>query len=441
MEPARLQTEIKQNERNRTRWVLTWVLLVLAGAYFLARGPFRYSMSTSWNDLTQYYASSRLWLRGQNFAKPTNFVALWRDEVGGILGADTMRTHIAPPPGALVLFAPIGALPWWAARVVWLAVLVGAFLLAVWALIRTAGFRLNEPRTIAFIAGCLALAPFHTGIAGANQTVLVVAFCAAGIWAASQARDLLAGVLFGAACSLKPHIAAFLVLYYLVRGRWRLFFTSVAFTLFLVSVAAGWMQINGVDWSHDYFNNIRFGSTRNTIDDFTSANPIRFMLINLQVPFYSFTRNAKSSNLLALGIGLLLISVWMVLVLRTRKQTIQLLPLAAIAVIGLLPLYHRFYDASVLAIVLCWCVTWPAGQLRLVAKGALLLMAAFLIPGTAVLQQAATHGHVPNSWINSWWWDRVVMPHQTWLLLLLSLLLLYGMALQALGANHQPTVL
>jgi len=441
MEPASLPTPTKQNEKGRTVWILSWILLLLASADFVVRGPLRYSMGTLWNDLTQYYAASRLWLRGQNFAKPENFVALWHNEVGGLLSANTTRTHIAPPPGALVLFAPIGALPWGVAKVTWLAVLIGGFLATVWALVRTAGFRFNEPRTIAFIAGCLALAPFHTGIAGANQTVLVVAFCAGGIRTASERRDLLAGVLFGAACSLKPHIAAFLVFYYLVRGRWRLFLSAVAFTLLLVVLAVGWMQWNGVDWSQDYFNNIRFGSAHNTIDDFTSANPIRFMLINLQVPLYSFVHNANSANLLAMGIGLVLISTWTVLVLRMRAQTSDLLPLATIAVIGMLPLYHRFYDASVLAIVLCWCVARPSEQLRNIANGALVLMAAFLIPGTAVLQQAARTEHIPNAWINSWWWDRLVMPHQTWLLLLLSLLLLYGMAIQARDTNHQQPVL
>jgi len=165
------------------------------------------------------------------------------------------------------------------------------------------------------------------------------------------------------------------------------------------------------------------------------------MLINLQVPFYSFVHDAKSANLLAMGIGLVLISIWTVLVLRTRAQSSDLLPLATIAVIGMLPLYHRFYDASVLAIVLCWCVSRPSEQLRSVVNGALVLMAAFLIPGTAILQQAAGTGHIPTAWINSWWWDRLVMPHQTWLLLLLSLLLLYGMKMQARDANHQQPVL
>ncbi len=414
--------------------VVLWILLLAAGAEFIVRAPLRYLHPTNWSDLTQYYASSRIWLRGQNFADPENFAALWHNEVGETLSAGTARMHIAPPPGALVLFAPIAALSWPAAKLVWLAVLLAAFAVTVWSLLETVGFAPREPRTIAFIAGCLALAPFHTGIASANQTIMVVGFCAAGIWAASTERDLIAGLLFGAACSLKPHIGAFLVLYYLLQRRWRLVLTAIVFTVALAGVAVTRMQFAGVSWLPDYVNNIKFGAARNTIDDFTSANPIRFMLINSQVIFYSFTRSARSANLLAFSLGTLLILGWTVLVLRNRRRDSDLLALATVAVIGLLPVYHRLYDASILAIPLCWCLSrWNNirwNNIKTVEKVALFLMAPFLVPGTAMLQQAARQGTIPHAWTQAWWWDRLLMPHQTWLLLLLSVVLLYAMAKQ-----------
>jgi hypothetical protein len=411
----------------RNLGVLLWIVLLAAATEFIVRGPVRYLRPTNWSDLAQNYAASRLWLRGQNFANPENFVALWRDEVGATLGANTLRVHLAPLPGALVLIAPIAVFPWPVAKLVWLAVLLTAFGLTVYALMKTARFRFAEPRSLAFIAGCLALAPFHTGIGTENQTIVVIGLCALGIWTASGRHDVAAGLLFGAACSLKPHIGSFLVLYYLVQRRWRLFATALGLTAVLAVVGILWMQICGVSWAHDYFHNMKVLATENQFDDFTSWNPIRFMLINLQVPLYSFTGNAKSSNVLALSIGVLLISVWIYLILKRRAARSELLALAAIGVIGLLPVYHRFYDASILAIPLCWCITEISGNLKNVSRVALLLMAPFLVPGTAVLQQLAIEGRIPTSWIHSWWWDRVVMPHQTWLLLLLSLVLLYGL--------------
>ena len=411
---------------HNNRRIVLGILLVLAAAEFVVRGPLRFLHTTNWNDLAQYYATSRLWLHGQNFADADKFAALWRDEAGVTLSSNTARMHIAPPPGALVLFAPIAALPWRVANLVWLAVLLAGFAVTVGSLLRIAGFSLTEPRALAFMAACLALAPFHTGIASGNQTIVVVGLCALGICAAGAERDIVAGLSFGAACSLKPHIAAFLLLYYLLQRRWRLLATAVTFAVVLVLMAAARMQFAGVSWLPDYLNNIRFSAAKNRIDDFTTANPIRFMLINLQVPFYSFTHSAMTANLLAFSMGAVLILVWIILVVRNRSQPPELLSLATIAVIGLLPLYHRLYDASVLAIPLCWCVTRPK-NLAHIANAALLLMAPFLVPGAAVLQQAVRSGRIAEAWAKSWWWDRLLMPHQTWLLLSLSLVLLYGL--------------
>jgi hypothetical protein len=412
--------------------VVLYIFLILAATEFVVRVPVRYLQPTNWSDLAQNYAASRIWLRGQNFADPQNFVALWRDEVHSTLDVNSGRVHLAPPPGSLVLYAPIGMLPWPAAKLVWFLVLLASFTLTVWALIKTAQLHIADPRTLAFIAGCLALAPFHTGIAAENQTILVVALCALGIYAASRDRDVAAGLLFGAACSLKPHIGTFIVLYYLIQRRWRLFATAVGFTAVLVLIAIGWMQISGVAWASDYFHNIKVLTVENRIDDFTSANPIRFLLINLQVPFYSFTRQATSANLLALVTGAVLICVWMYLVLRVgslRRRDFELLSLAAIAIIGLLPVYHRLYDASLLAIPLCWCLSRPPGRSRSVSTAALILMLPFALPTTAILQQLVMSHRISDSLVQSWAWERIIMPHESYLLLALAIVLLRGIAL------------
>lgn len=422
---------------SRLKQVILWSLVLLAATEFVVRGPVRYFQSTGWNDISQYYTASRLWLHGRDFADGQTLANMWHDQSGEVMSANTVRARIAPPPGALVLFAPFGALSWRAAVILWLIVLLASFAVTVWSLAGVSGLSSRDPRTVAFLAGCLALAPFHTGFASGNQTIFVIGLCSLGIWAASTNCDMLAGVLFGTACSLKPHIGAFLVLYYLVQRRWRLFATAVTFTAVLALLAIAWMQFAGVPWFSDYVSNIHFGADRNTIDDFTSANPIRFMLINLQVPFYSFTHNARLSNSLAISLGSALILIWIILVLRQKRSDDDLLPLSAIAVIGILPLYHRLYDATLLAIPLCWCLTRPA-NLKKTANIALLLMAPFLLPGAAALQQAAGEGRVPPTWANSWWWERIVMPHQTWLLLILSFVLLYSMVRHD---TDQPVIL
>lgn len=412
--------------------IILWILLFLAGAEFVVRGPVRYLREpTNWNDLSQNYTASRLWLKGQSPSDPRNFVALWKQQGRSRLELTDIRTHLAPMLGGLVVMAPVAALPWKVAKILWLAILLIAFAATVWALAQVGDFRWDELRTLAFIASCLVLAPFHTGLASGNATVLVIGACAVAIWAARLRHDVAAGLLFAIACSLKPQIGAFLVLYYLVRRRWQLFFTAVASTLGLILFAALYLWLWGASWLQDYLHNARGFVTANHIDDFSSANPIRFTLINLQVPFFAITGHSSSANLLAFAAGGLLVCAWIYWIVRGDEHPPELLSLGAVSIIALLPVYHRFYDAGLLVVPLCWCITEIVGRPRTTVKIALLLMTPFLVPGTAFLQQLALHGRIPDAVKDSWWWDRVVMPHETWTLLLLSLVLLYEITLAA----------
>ena len=407
--------------------ILLWVFVLLSAAEFVVRGPVRFlSGPSNWNDLSQNYTASKLWLQGQSPADPQNFVALWKQEGRSRLDLTDIRTHLAPPLAGLVVMAPIAAFPWKVARILWLTVLLMAFAGTVWALVLASEFRHDEFRTLAFIAACLALAPFHTGIATGNTTILVVGLCAVAIWAASGRQDVAAGVLFGIACGLKPQLGAFLVLYYLVRRRWQLFVTAVTTTTGLTLVAALYLWFRGAPWVQDYLHNARGFVTANIIDDFSTANPGRFALVNLQVPFFSFTGSSLSANLLSLTVGAIMLVAWFYWVAKGSDQEPELLSLGTISIIGLLPVYHRFYDAALLVVPLCWCMAKSFGRPKTVARIALLLMTPFLFPGTAFLQQLANHGKLAEVPSHSWWWYDIVMPHETWALLLLCLVLIYG---------------
>jgi len=323
--------------------------------------------------------------------------------------------------------APVAAFPWNVAKMIWVIILLISFAMTVWALVPGGEFHWSEPRDQIFVAACLALAPFHTGFASGNSTILVIGMCALAIRATQNRRDIAAGILFGLACTLKPHIGAPLVLYYLLRRRWSMFLTALGSTLAMATVAVLRLQLLGVSWTRDYLHNAQGFVTANQIDDFSSLNPGRFMLINLQVPFFSITGHRSSANLLAWAVGGFLLCIWLFLVVRSRNRETELLALSAVSIIGLLPVYHRFYDAGFLVIPLCWCMTRPMGQAKNGIKLTLLLMSPFLLPGSAFLQQLSLHGRVSDAVIRSWWWNCIVMPHETWALLLLSLVLLYEM--------------
>jgi hypothetical protein len=432
------ETQLQPDQRSSSKnlRVMLWILIVCAGAEFIVRGPLRFlQIPGEWNDLSQNYAASKLWLKGLSPADPKNFVALWKQESGSHLDLTDVRTHLAPPLGGLVVMAPVAAFPIRIAKIIWIALLIISFVATVWAMMRTGGLRWGELRTLAFVAACLALAPFQTGLASGNTTVLVIGLCALAIWAATRGSDVTAGILFGVACSLKPQIGAFLVLYYLLRQRWRMFLTAIATTIGLIFVAALHLSVHGTSWIQDYLHNAKGFVNANPIDDFSAANPARFALINLQVPFFSITGQSLSANWLAFAVTALLLCIWSYWVIKARERCSELLCLSAVSVVALLPVYHRFYDAALLVVPLCWCVTTAVTttvttnnkRSKPLVNISLLLMTSFLFPGAAFLQGLVVNDRIPIAVTQSWWWNCIVMPHETWALLLLSMVLLFAM--------------
>jgi hypothetical protein len=53
---------------------------------------------------------------------------------------------------------------------------------------------------------------------------------------------------------------------------------------------------------------------------------------------------------------MLLAAFYIVLLARLRNAEDQLLPLAALAVLTLLPVYHKAYDATLLVLALAWAL-------------------------------------------------------------------------------------
>jgi hypothetical protein len=122
----------------------------------------------------------------------------------------------------------------------------------------------------------------------------------------------------------------------------------------------------------------------------------------------------------------------LLLLRRRAASNNELLELGALTVLSLLPVYHRMYDASLLIFPLAWSLAALPGSQNKLAKGTLLLILVFLVPGGSALEQLQLSSHLVTLQ-HSWWWAHIVMPHQVWALLFLSALLL--MAMRTSAAN------
>ena len=401
----------------------------------MLRGPIRFARAGNFNDFISPYIQTRAWMKGMDPYSPWNLVALWPREAEQFTflrtdladGSLVLKRGIptAYPPTSFVLLAPVAWLPWKVAHPVWLGISLLGFGLTVWALISLMDFQWQEKRTYLFVALALALAPFHTGLAAGSIVIVTVGLCALAVWAMQQQWNVAAGVLFGVGIGLKPQIGLPFLVYYLLRRRWGAVTASLTVVAILTATAVLHLAMNHTPWfdSYRYDNGTLFA--RGSLGDFTESNPLRFSLINLQVLLYTFVPDRSGANVAALAIAGALGLLW-VLLLRRADRKDELLDLSGLIVLSLLPVYHRLYDASLLIFPLAWSLAALPGSRKGLAKGTLLLILVFVAPGGSALEHLQ-HTSYLAALRRSWGWTHVVMPHQVWTLLFMSLLLLLAM--------------
>lgn len=426
----------KENIRWNLYSILILGLLLLAGAEFLLRGPVRFVRSSNFNDFISPYIQTRTWMKGEDPYSPAKIVALWPSDMEQYSfskkdladGSLVLKRGIptAYPPTAFMLLATIAWLPWTLAYRVWLGISILAFGLTVLALLLLLGFQRYEKRTYVFLTLALALAPFHTGLATGSIVIVVVGLCAVAVLAADRRRNIVAGILLAIAAALKPQIGLLFFPYYLLTRRWRVVAAGAILLAIVAAIAVLRLGINHTPWVENYLadNRILFGN--GSLGDFTQSNPDRFSLVDLQVLVYTFLPDRAWTNLLSFAIAGGLGFLWLLLLRRCAESKSELLALATLMVLSLLPVYHRFYDASLLIFPLAWSLASVLGPRRHLAKGALLLMLVFLVPGGSALEQLRHTSHLA-ALQDSWWWTHVVMPHQVWALFFLGVLLLAAM--------------
>ncbi|MFZ1006072.1 MAG: glycosyltransferase family 87 protein [Candidatus Sulfotelmatobacter sp.] len=432
--------------------VLCLALILAAGVEFVVRGPIRaVQSSTQFNDFLCPYIQADAWTRGLDPYGPQTLLRLWPAQAahlqfvprevadGSIIAKRGIPT--AYPISSLVLIASLAWLPWNLAYGLWFAINLALFGIMLSVLVELAGFSYRDIRGGLLIALVLALAPFHTGFVTGNVALAAVELGVIAVWTARQRYDLTTALLLALSAGLKPQIGLCFLLYYLVRRCWRIFAGAAALLALFAAVGVLRLEVSHTPWVGNYLNDNHVLLESGILANFTPVNPMRFGLLNVQVILYSLVGNVSVANRAAELIGATFLAAWLIVVWKRNSQDkFDLLDLSAIVVASLLPVYHRFYDAVLLVLPLCW-VFASYRKARVFGILTLLLMAPFLIPGGTILQTMQTNGRIPSSLSGRWWWNTIVMPHEIWALFFLSLLLLYEMALQGNFGNEHRVAL
>ncbi|MCK4624731.1 MAG: DUF2029 domain-containing protein, partial [Phycisphaerae bacterium] len=135
------------------------VLLLLAGGEFSLRGPVRTLRPAGSQDFAVYYCCSRAWTEGSDPYSPENLQLIARRSGGA---PESFLHNAVSPPATFVVLAPLTALPWAAAKSVWLAINIILLGVVLYEVIRLAGPGLGGAGKILICAFVLALAPLHT---------------------------------------------------------------------------------------------------------------------------------------------------------------------------------------------------------------------------------------------------------------------------------------
>ena len=417
------------------RSVVVTLLLLACVAEFAVRGPVRLWHGRGWNDFLSPYIQAKAWVHGQDPYSAQSLIAFWppdnprppwvdTEAKSGVL--EVKRGIPSPYPlSSLVVLSPFSLFPWSIALGVWMVVSVTAVVLSPFALLSICRRGATDMSSRLFLALAFALAPLHTGLGTANPAILAVSLTVGTVWAERNGWKKTAGVLLAIAVCLKPTVAGALLLFYLVRRRWKVVRIACAATAIIAGLGVSRLAVAGVPWLPTYFENTRRMFSAGSLDDFARADAIRFDMINAQVVFYSLLKNASLADWLARLLGAALLGTWFWICWRRRGSS-ELLEVSAISVLSLICVYHRFYDAALLIWPLAWGLLLVKN--RSIRIATLVLIVPFLVPGPALLGRLAIAGRLAPAITSSWWWNSIVLPHEVWDLILLAILLLYWMA-------------
>jgi membrane-associated phospholipid phosphatase len=403
---------------SRSFWIAV-VAVSCAAVVFIVRTTMQPQYEPA--DFAVVWTSSRAWVAGDDPYDRTRALQHWVGAGGSadIMPADAVGATgewmpILGIPPLLSLLAPLAILPAPAAVVVWYVIVAALLLAQTAALAAMIGSSLRHPRGLMLLAATLAFAPVHECFGYGQASGPCISFIILSIWAICRKREWAAGALLAIASALKPHLGGPFLLYYVLLGRWSVAGAFAAVFGLLTAVAVLPMNLRGTPWLAGWLDNLAFGASPGGLNSTSIENPARYHILNLQVILDPIFGGGAAVNAMAIVItaAFAMAFAWR----RSRsRQTDELLFISAVCVITLLPVYHRFYDATLMLVLLAWAIAHLRDRPR-AAWPLLAFTISFLVPARVISHVGQFIG-VESAPAGLWWWDVLIEPWRTWLLL------------------------
>ena len=331
-----------------------WIWLTIAGWVLVLRGPAFFDTLQLANpprtlpDFFQEYAAARNWLDGRRIYEDHHDAA---PRVVGV-SLDDRRALVfvnAHPPTSVVVAIPFAKLAFADAFLTWNLVSLGALAASLWIVQRQLRIPISPWSAGPVVALVMLCFPLWEQCR-LGQLKLILMLLVTGTWAAERSgRPWLAGILLGAAAAIKL-FPAFLLVYYALRGRWRVVSAGILTVGALTALTAA---VLGLDAYRDYFVKVlpaiqwfRVGWNNDSIWGFWSRlfdpAPEHLRDRSLTEPLY-YSPTLATSLSLASCLALIGVLAWVVRGEATSRQDDLTFSLAATAMLLVSPICWEHY--------------------------------------------------------------------------------------------------
>jgi hypothetical protein len=319
-------------------------------------------------DFNIVYSSSKCLL---DHCDPYDYKALFQEytDAGGIVSPANAVGNDAPganlsifqafpalyPPSSIFWVTPFTLLPFKSALAVWMT--SSALLFAI-AVLLIADLCRQSRSSLALILLGVFVATSTNLVTTGQPSSFAISLCAIGVWSLLSNRLPVVGVLcFALSLTLKPQVAGLVLVYFLLAAgpARRRALLILGTTALLCVPGIVWVATipAAAHWPESIRANLAAGARPGSINDPGPTNFNSMSVTDLQAIFAVFDDVPRVYNLEAEAVSGALILIWAYVAIRaapSRKK--DLLGVAAIVCLGLLPLYHRHYDARLLLLTL-----------------------------------------------------------------------------------------
>jgi hypothetical protein len=267
------------------------------------------------------------------------------------------------PPTTLVLLLPLSPLSYKSATVFWYSLSLATYVYGLcW--VNLFSSALGETRLIARVGVVLLGLHFPKMLqclGFGNPSLIVTGLLLFCVFDKTESRKILRLICIAIACLLKPPLALPLVALVLFKNPKRTrdgwIATALLALIFLALCLYAFLPPGMAHWRLDLSQNIALGE-RGGMNPSLRGAPSNTLLNIATLPGY-FVTNPVSIRLISFAVVAALAILYLIALDRLRKSALwetrgYPLAVAALAVLTLLPVYHRFCDIGVLLLVVPW---------------------------------------------------------------------------------------